>query len=124
MPARRSRRIVLSWIALFAILLATFAPAATSALSASSGLPWGKLCSAANITATGSDSPNTPAAAHAFEHCPYCALQADLAPPPDARLAGAGTAVAFRARPVAFTRAPRGNSAWASAQPRAPPRFA
>jgi hypothetical protein len=123
MPARRGRRIVPSWIALFAILLATFAPAATSALSASSGLPWDKLCSAANAASARADTPSTPAPAHAFEHCPYCALQADLAPPPDARLSGVGTAVAFRASPVAFTRAPRGNAAWASAQPRAPPRF-
>src|ERR1700751_5286074 len=107
MPARRGRRIVLSWIALVAILLVTFAPSATSALSASSGLPWDTLCSAANVRASGQERPNTPAPLHAFEHCPYCALHADLAPPPDPRLAAAGTVVAFRALPIAFTRAPR-----------------
>ena len=123
MPARRSRRIVLSWIALVAILLVTFAPSATSALSASSGLPWDTLCSAANVGSAGQDAPNKPTPPHAFEHCPYCALHTDLAPPPDPRLAAAGTVLAFRALPLAFTRAPRSNTAWACAQPRAPPRF-
>jgi len=121
MPARRGRRIVLSWIALFAILLATFAPSATSAFSASSGLPWDTLCSATNVGSAGAPAKPTPL--HAFEHCPYCALHADLAPPPDPRPAAAGRVVAFRALPLAFACAPRGNTAWASAQPRAPPRF-
>ena len=123
MPARRGR-IVLNWIALVAILLATFVPSATRALSASAGLPWDTLCSAANVGSASRDSPNKPAPPHAFEHCPYCALHADLAPPPDPRLAAAGTVVALRALPLAFTRAPRSNATWASAQPRAPPRFA
>ena len=103
-----------------AILLVTFVPTVTNAFSAASGLPWERLCSAANVT---SDKSGTPDASHAFEHCPYCALHADLAPPPDPRAADAGTALAFRAFPVAFTRAPRANATWASAQPRAPPRF-
>jgi len=123
MPTRRGPRIVPSWIALIAILLMTFAPSATSALSASSGLPWDTLCSAANVGSAGQDSPGKPVPPHVFEHCPYCALHADLAPPPDPRVAAAGTVVALHALPLAFTRAPRGNTAWASAQPRAPPRF-
>lgn len=122
MPARRGR-IVLCWIALVAILLVTFAPSAIRALSASSGLPWDTLCSAANVGGAGQDSPNKPAPPHVFEPCPYCALHADLAPPSDPRLAAGGAVVAFRALPLAFTRAPRGNTAWAAAQPRAPPRL-
>jgi hypothetical protein len=126
MPTRRGRRIVFSWIALVALLLITFAPVVTGALSTSSGLPWDRICSAANVAADRHGTPGAPAAPtapHAFEHCPYCALHADLAPPPDPRLADAGTALAFRTLPVAFTRAPRGNAVWLSAQPRAPPRF-
>ncbi len=123
MSTRRGRRIVSSWIALVAILLVTFVPTVTSAFSAASGLPWGRICSAANVATDTSAAPDSPASTHAFEHCPYCALHADLAPPPDPRAADAGIALAFRALPVAFTRAPRGNAVWASAQPRAPPRF-
>ena len=110
---------------MFAILMVTLAPAVTGALSASRGMTWDQVCSATAPAATkdartGDQSPATP---RAFEHCPYCALHADLAPPPDPRVADAGIVLAFRALPVAFTRAPRSNAAWAFAQPRAPPRF-
>ena len=114
----RARRTLSSWIALLAILVVTLAPAVTGALSASRTQLWDELCSA--TTTAGNDAPAGP---HAFGHCPYCALHADLAPPPDPRVADAGIALAFRASPVAFTRAPRSNGAWAFAQPRAPPRF-
>ena len=123
LPPRGLRRTLASWIALFAILVVTFAPAVTGALSASRGLTWEQVCSATapvavQGTRTGDESPAAP---HAFEHCPYCALHADLAPPPDPRQADAGTTLAFRAYPAAFVRAPRANASWASAQPRAPP---
>ncbi|MFL6695759.1 MAG: DUF2946 domain-containing protein [Vitreoscilla sp.] len=123
MSTRRGHRTVSRWIALFAILMVTFVPAVTGAFSAASRLPWDRICSAANVAADQSGSSDSPAAPHAFEHCPYCALHADLAPPPDPRLADAGAALSFRAFPVAFARAPRGNAVWASAQPRAPPVF-
>lgn len=123
MSTRRGRRTVSSWIALFAILMVTFVPTVTAAFSASSGLPWDRICSAANVAGDRSGAPDSPATTHAFEHCPYCALHADLAPPPDPRLAGTATVLAFRSFPVAFTRAPRGNAVRASAQPRAPPRL-
>jgi hypothetical protein len=81
---------------------------------------WGEICSAATQS-TSTSGDRSPAAPHAFDHCPYCALHADLAPPPDPRRAETGVALAFRAQPVAFVRAPRSNAVWASAQPRAPP---
>ena len=121
MSTRRGRRTVSSWIALLAILMVTFVPSMTGAFPASTGLPWDRICSAANVAVDKSGTPDSPAVPHAFEHCPYCALHADLAPPPDPRVAQAGTALAFRAFPVAFTRAPRGNAVWATGQPRAPP---
>ncbi|MCK9686735.1 DUF2946 domain-containing protein [Scleromatobacter humisilvae] len=123
MSTQRGRRTVSSWIALFAILLVSFVPTVTGAFSTASGLPWDRICSAANVASDKRATPDSPASPHAFEHCPYCALHADLAPPPDPRIADAGIALAFRALPLAFTRAPRGNAVWASAQPRAPPRF-
>jgi Protein of unknown function (DUF2946) len=124
MPIRRGRRTVSSWIALLAILVVTFAPSLTGMLSAARGLPWDQVCSAAapvEAAKNVSTRDDSPAAPHAFDHCPYCALHADLAPPPDPRAADAGTGLAFRAFPVAFTRAPRGNAVWATGQPRAPP---
>ncbi len=124
MPIRHGRRTVSSWIALLAILVVTFAPSLTGMLSAARGLPWDAVCSAATTVDAAkniSTRDDSPAAPHAFDHCPYCALHADLAPPPDPRLADAGTTLAFRAFPVAFARAPRGNAVWSTGQPRAPP---
>ncbi len=127
MPIRRGHRIVSSWIALLAILMVTLAPSFTGMLSAARGLPWDQVCSAATTVDVAKSVPtrdDSPAAPHAFDHCPYCALHADLAPPPDPRLADAGTALAFRAFPAAFAHAPRGNAVWAAGQPRAPPSVA
>jgi hypothetical protein len=122
----RGRRTLSSWFALVAILVVTLAPSVTGMLSASSGQLWDQVCSATSPAATKTSTPadGSPAAPHAFEHCPYCALHADLAPPPDPRQAGAAIAVSFRAQPAAFVRAPRASATWASAQPRAPPRVA
>lgn len=123
MSLRHGHRIATGWIALLATLLVTLAPAATGAWSASSGLSWNRICSASNIESAKRGRPDAPATPQAFDHCPYCALHADLAPPPDPRGADAGVAPAFRALPAAFMRAPRANAVWTSAQPRAPPRF-
>ena len=122
----RPRRSLSRWIALLAILVVTLAPAVTGALSASRGLTWDQVCSTTAPAATKGSTTGgeSPAAPHAFEHCPYCALHADLAPPPDPRQVDAGTPLAFRAVPAAFVHAPRANAVRASAQPRAPPFFA
>ena len=127
MSTRRLRRSVSHWIALFAILVVTFAPSLTGALAASRGLAWDQVCSATAPTAAATASTRddeSPATPHVFEHCPYCALHADLAPPPDPRQSDAGVALAFRAVPPAFVHAPRANAVRASAQPRAPPSVA
>ena len=126
MPTRRGRRTVSRWIALFAILAVTFAPSITGLLSASRGQLWDQVCSATSpaLSRPATTDDGSPATPHAFEHCPYCALHADLAPPPDARQASPGSAIAFRARPAAFVHAPRATAVWTSAQPRAPPLFA
>ena len=116
----RGRRTLTSWIALLAILTVTLAPSITGWLSASRGQLWSEICSTATTAATPARD-DSPAAPHAFEHCPYCALHADLAPPPDPTRADAGVALAFRALPPAFVHAPRANAVWTSAQPRAPP---
>jgi len=118
-PRRHGPRSTARWLALLAILVLTFAPSITGWLSSTHPLLWDQVCSATAPTAATDDDP--PAAPHAFEHCPYCALHADLAPPPDARRAGPGIALAFRAPAAPSQRAPRANAIRAGAQPRAPP---
>lgn len=126
MSLLRGRRTFSSWIALLAILVVTLAPSVTGMLSASSGQLWDQVCSATSpaVTKTSTSGDESPATPHAFEHCPYCALHADLAPPPDPRHADAGMVLAWRAQPAAFDHAPRADAVWAGAQPRGPPSLA
>ena len=125
MSTRRSPRTVSGWIALLAILLVTFAPSFTGLLSASRGQLWDQVCSTTSpaVARTAASGDHSPAAPHAFEHCPYCALHADLAPPPDPRQAGTGVALAWRTLPVAIAQAERAHAVRARAQPRAPLSF-
>jgi hypothetical protein len=121
MSTRRGRRLAFTWVALFAILMVTFAPSVTGLFSQRTGLPWDLICSAVAPIRDHAASTDSQPAPHTFDHCPYCALHADLAPPPQAAFAGAGITVAFRAVPSTFLQAPRSNGVWVSAQPRAPP---
>jgi len=121
-----ARRIVFTWIAALAVLLATLAPAVAQALAAASGRGWFEVCSASDGAATQAgparkDGAPEPAAPHPFEHCPYCALHADLAPPSAPSGWTAAAASAFVERPAAFLDAPKRFWIWSAAQPRAPP---
>jgi hypothetical protein len=128
MAARLRHRLVFTWIALAAILMMTFAPSVSRLLAAPRGLDWAPLCSAAAQAAVADASrpqaPASPDGTHAFEHCPFCAVHADLALPPDPRHADARAPVLFRERPLAFLAAPATSWVWSGAQPRAPPFFA
>jgi hypothetical protein len=120
------RRSVARWIALFAILVVTFAPSVTGLLSASRGQLWDQVCSSTSpvVKTAASNRDGTPATTpHAFEHCPYCALHADLAPPPGAAQADSGAVPASPSRTGSPERPPRAQVAWAGARPRAPPFF-
>ena len=99
-----------------AVLAVTFMPTITRALSVrADGVD---VCSA-----YGSSGSAPADGQHALEHCPYCALHADLALPPTANAAFEAP-LRLRALPVAFLQAPRASAVWATAQPRAPPAFA
>ena len=105
-----------SWIALLALLAVTFMPTITRGFS---GIDLGSICSA--------ESPRTGQApdGHAnLDHCPYCALHADLALPIEPRTSDPGVAAAFLELPQAFLQAPRATAVWSSAQSRAPPSLA
>lgn len=114
-------------LAIFAVLLASLAPAITSALAAAHGqhLKWTAVCTAdgARLVPVPTDADGAPVApkpGHVGE-CPFCAPgAASHALPPPAPLAlslPAGHAPAA----VPALRAPRPPVAWDSARPRAPP---
>lgn len=115
------RRSFSGWIAIFAIFWAALAPTISHAL-ADRGLP-AEICSAAGSTAIGAvdDASPQPSGAKAFEHCPYCSLQAHgfalpvtplRLPPPPALVAPL---------PVDFGPVALPRLRWSSAPPRAPP---
>jgi hypothetical protein len=81
-----------------------------------SGIDLGSICSAeSSRTSQAPDGHST------LDHCPYCALHADLALPIESRTTDPGVAAAFHELPPAFLRAPRATLVWSSAQSRAPP---
>ena len=119
-------RLAFIWLAVVATLMATLAPSIAQALSTSSGGDWASVCSAvdasdAGARTAGTGLPDPPGHLHAFEHCPYCAMHSDLAPPPPPPSLASDATVAFAERPTAFLNAPRRSWIWVAAQPRAPP---
>lgn len=125
MRLRRPARLVATWLATLALLLAALAPTLTHALAGTkAAAAWIEVCSAEGsrwLPAADHDGGRT--SAHTLEHCPYCSLQSDLPllpPAPPLALPPALAAMPVRA---AFLSASRTLHAWATAQPRAPPRF-
>ena len=114
----RAVRLLAPWIAALAILAATLAPTVSRLLFVAHG--GFDVCS---TDAAGKPAPGDPGHA-VLDHCPFCALHADLALPPSPPALAARVAVAFRAVPLAFLSAPRLAGVWSTAQPRAPPAVA
>ncbi len=115
MSLRAFRRLA-SWIALVAILAVTFMPTITMAFS---GADLGQdICSADTSRQLPGDGH------HTLDHCPYCALHADVALPPLPPSTAVAVAVRFSELPAAFLEAPRATGVWSTSQPRAPPVFA
>ncbi|WP_428504712.1 DUF2946 domain-containing protein [Roseateles sp.] len=123
-------RVMVSWIASFAILLSALAPVISHAVQADVPAGWAEICSVTGaklvrLSDMGSDlsdgSQPESSQGHTYKHCPFCAMHSDdLAPPPapvcELQLPELGQTV-----PTLFLQAPRTLFAWASAQPRAPP---
>lgn len=122
----RAHRRLISWIAAFAILLASLAPALSHALAPATGTNWIEICTTQGskwIKANQEGPERAPATAHVLDHCPYCSLQTPtLGLPPAERLAHLPLRLSHEV-PLAFLSAPRTLHAWVSAQPRAPPLF-
>lgn len=123
----RVTRNLTSWLAVLAILMAMFAPVISQAMAQDASRTWLEVCSTskANWTQASSfDSRQVPVQgnqAHFFEHCPYCALHADLLPVLPTPSRWSAPLPVAEAVPVAFLHAPRTSHVWLRAQPRAPP---
>ena len=128
MRFRRATRLLTSWIATLAILMAALAPSISHALGAKNGASWVEVCSTVGakwVKPDGSATDKAPASgdAHLFEHCPYCSLHANAIAIPPAPAAFEPAPAVSQPLPAAFLAAPRTLHAWVSAQPRAPPQF-
>jgi hypothetical protein len=115
MSSRIVRRLA-SWVALVAILAVTFMPTVTQAVSGSVALA--SVCSA---DSSRQPAPGDGRGQHVLDHCPYCALHADLATPPLPEMSAVGSPVRFSELPPAFFRAPRATAIWSASQQRGPP---
>jgi hypothetical protein len=115
-------------LALLAMLLAALAPTLTHALAAANDqhVRWTAVCTAdgARLVPVPTDADGVPRSPkpHQAEHCPYCAPQAPDAASPPAPVCVVPVVFAADPVPVLFLLAPRPLFAWATAQPRAPPR--
>jgi hypothetical protein len=119
---KRSRRVVIGWIALAAIWAVTLMPTFSRLLApGADGEPGCPLHLAAASHKTGDDSRDGSTQAGFGDVCPFCVLAAELAPPPLKFDPGEGARVAFRQEPSAFLRAPRTSGVWLAARSRAPP---
>lgn len=116
MSSRLARKLA-GWIALLAVVAVTFVPTLTQLRSSVAG----------SFDVCSSDaSRKAPASGeHAMlDHCPYCALHADLALPLLPPSPPAAADLGFVEQPVAFLQAPRASGVWVTSQPRAPPTLA
>lgn len=127
MRFHRASRVLTSWIAALAILMAAVAPSISHALGAKTGASWIEICTSAGAKwvqpGDRADKKAPAGKTHPFEHCPYCSLHANATAIPAAPAVLALTISASDLLPAAFLLAPRTLYAWASAQPRAPPQF-
>ena len=126
MRLRRPTRLVSSWLAILAVLMAALAPAITQALP-DPGTPVAvEVCTAQgaqwlDVTSSGDPTPS-PGLGHALHHCPYCSLHADALVLPV--MPGAVPALPRpQAAPALLpAEVPSADRPWTCAQPRAPPR--
>lgn len=119
-----------TWIACFAILMASLAPSISHAVAAAKNAPnaWMEICTVTGskmvmVDAENSQTPVPVEKAMHFEHCPFClnhAVSAGMPPSPDFVMP---VVADDHVLPSLFYQSSRPLFAWAVAQPRAPPAF-
>ena len=127
----RAHLLIATRIALFAMLMAAFAPtlARVMPVSADDGARWFELCTGSGVEwvmVDGDVDENVGREAHSgsSEHCPFCKLAAET---PVLIVATSPVELSLQRAapmPTAFLRAPRTLFAWTVASPRAPPLIA
>lgn len=134
MPHRTARYPL--WLALVAMLALALLPTvshaiAFAAMDSRGGVAWAEVCTPQGMRLVAVDAAQPAAdrsapvqAAGHLEHCPLCALGADLPALPPAPPAALPLPLAAADPPPLFLHAPRTLFAWRSAQPRGPPLFA
>jgi hypothetical protein len=118
-----TRRLV-AWIATFAVLMLTLAPAISNAMADSASPGWMDVCSSVGIAVTkisNQDQPGKPSL-H-FEHCPYCFTHAGTFAMPATPVFSLPVVKANFPFPQLYYQSSQPLFAWSSAQPRAPPLF-
>ncbi len=128
MRCRRVTRVLTSWLAILAILMAAFAPSISHALGSKFGPSWVEVCTPSGakwVQAGNGAGDEAPALSggHLLEHCPYCSLHANAIAVPATPVASVPLLLPPHDLPIAFLAVPRTLYAWVSAQPRAPPQF-
>jgi len=126
MPHRAPRFPI--WLALAAMLALALLPTVSHALAfVRGGSAWAEVCTPQGmrpVPVDASQAVDTGApvqAAGHLEHCPFCALGADLPALPPAPAAALPLPLGSAEPPALFLHAPRTLFAWRSAQPRGPP---
>ncbi len=120
-----------SWIACFAILMASLAPSISHAVAAAKSVPnaWMEICTVTGskmVTVDADQDAQTSAPVEKtmhFEHCPFCLNHTVSAEMPPAADFVMPVISGDHVLPSLFYQSPRPLFAWAVAQPRAPPAF-
>jgi len=125
----RVRKQLLSWIACFAILMGSVAPAISHALRQSPVDLLTEVCTSLGAKrlpagpAADQSAPTIPGG-HGMKHCPDCFLHTPSVAPPPAQVFCLCTGLLALELPRLFLVAPLTPHAWVTAQPRAPPQIA
>lgn len=126
MHFHRTSRVLTSWVAILALLMAALAPSISQAWSARAGASPIEVCTATGaqwVQVDGSATDHAPGQGDARTdmHCPYCLHQAHAAAMPVTPVVVLPMPAHATWLPTAFLAAPRTLHAWRSASPRAPP---
>lgn len=133
------KKILTSWIAIFAILLSALAPSISSAFTLRSGNTaiWTEICSASNVYSSNTKvskkilvklSTSVPASTdtsdtHQGKHCPFCLPHAGNFALPPALMPGVVLLVTRDVFPPLYYQAPSLLFSWVTANPRGPPQL-
>jgi hypothetical protein len=128
MRLRRIQTRLINWIAVLAILMASFGPSLGHVLGFAKGTVLFEVCTAqgAKWIAAGEDTKSpTPRVNHVLAHCLFCTGHAPaLGLPPSSEHVVLSIGVRDELPPLFYVASGKQQHPWLKAQPRAPPRRA